>query len=54
MMDRFMMEHSNFILNLGGAKASDILKLISLARERTRAQFGVELETEVMMVGEFE
>ncbi len=46
--------HSNFILNLGGASAKDITSLISLARDRVRERFGVELETEVMLVGEFE
>jgi UDP-N-acetylmuramate dehydrogenase len=45
--------HSNFILNLGGAKASDITALIEFARERVRDQFSIELETEVVMVGEF-
>jgi UDP-N-acetylmuramate dehydrogenase len=50
---QFSEQHANFILNLGGAKASDITALIDVAKERVRAQFGVELETEVMMVGEF-
>jgi UDP-N-acetylmuramate dehydrogenase len=51
---QFSEQHANFILNLGGAMASDIVKLIRLGQERTRSQFGVELDTEVMMVGEFE
>jgi UDP-N-acetylmuramate dehydrogenase len=46
--------HSNFILNLGGATASEIVDLIRLAQARVNERFGVELETEVMMVGEFE
>lgn len=46
-------KHSNFIQNLGGARAADIVALIELARSRVREQCGVELETEVMMVGEF-
>jgi UDP-N-acetylmuramate dehydrogenase len=46
-------QHSNFILNLGNAQASDITALVDMAKERVREQFGVELETEVMMVGEF-
>jgi UDP-N-acetylmuramate dehydrogenase len=46
--------HSNFILNLGGATAKDVTSLIELAQTRVRDRFGVELETEVMMVGEFE
>ena len=50
---QFSEQHSNFILNLGGATAAEIVGLIRLAQERVRDQFGVELETEVMMVGEF-
>lgn len=46
--------HSNFILNLGGATAKDVTLLIELAQERVRERHGVELETEVMFVGEFE
>jgi UDP-N-acetylmuramate dehydrogenase len=46
--------HTNFILNLGGARAGDILALIRLAQSRVREQFGIELETEVMLVGEFD
>jgi len=50
---QFSEQHSNFILNLGDARASDITALIDLAKARVHEQFGVELETEVMMVGEF-
>jgi UDP-N-acetylmuramate dehydrogenase len=46
--------HANFILNLGGARAADIRALIELAQARVRDQSGVGLETEVVMVGEFE
>ena len=45
--------HSNFILNLGGATAKDVTSLIELAQDKVRAKFGVELQTEVMFVGEF-
>jgi UDP-N-acetylmuramate dehydrogenase len=50
---QFSEKHCNFIQNLGGATAADILALIELAESRTREQFGVELEREVMLVGEF-
>ncbi len=46
--------HSNFILNLGGATARDVTSLIELAQRRVQEKFGIELETEVMFVGEFE
>lgn len=43
--------HANFIINLGGAKATDVLDLVHLARERVRAQFSIDLELEVRLVG---
>jgi UDP-N-acetylmuramate dehydrogenase len=45
--------HANFVSNLGGATARDVLALVNLARSRVRDRFGVELETEVRLVGEF-
>ncbi|MGH2448293.1 MAG: UDP-N-acetylmuramate dehydrogenase [Chloroflexota bacterium] len=43
--------HANFILNLGQARAADVLSLMELAQNRVREQFGVELEPEVQLVG---
>ena len=45
--------HTNFILNRGGATASDVVALVELARSRVRERFGIELEPEVALVGEF-
>jgi UDP-N-acetylmuramate dehydrogenase len=45
--------HANFVVNLGGATAADVLALIRLARARVRERFGVILETEVRFLGEF-
>ncbi len=45
-------QHTNFFLNLGGAKAADVLALMALARERVRERFGIELENEVATAGE--
>ncbi len=45
--------HANFISNLGGATARDVLALVKLARSRVKARFGIVLETEVRLVGEF-
>ena len=45
-------QHTNFFLNLGGAKAVDALALMELARSRIRERFGIELENEVAMAGE--
>jgi UDP-N-acetylmuramate dehydrogenase len=44
--------HANFIVNSGRATASQILELISLCRSRVREQFGVELDTEIVIIGE--
>ncbi len=45
--------HANWIVNLGGATARDVLGLITLMQERVRAETGVELKPEVKRVGEF-
>lgn len=45
--------HANFIVNRGGASASDVLALINLARRVVKERFGVELRTEVRMLGEW-
>ncbi|HEY8767081.1 MAG TPA: UDP-N-acetylmuramate dehydrogenase [Dehalococcoidia bacterium] len=51
---QFSKQHSNFIQNLGGATAADVRALITLAQERVRERFSVELIPEVMFIGEFE
>ena len=45
--------HANFILNLGNATALDVLKLVDLVKKKVKKKFGVELEEEVEMIGEF-
>ena len=44
--------HANIIENFAGAKASDVLALVDLIRERARVNFGVGLELEMRVVGE--
>ena len=46
------LEHGNFLVNDGTATAQDVLDLIELIRARARAQRGIELETEVEIIGE--
>ncbi len=46
--------HANFIVNIGGASASDIFQLIQIGKRRVMEQFRIELETEVVMVGDFD
>jgi UDP-N-acetylmuramate dehydrogenase len=43
--------HANFIVNRGGATASDVLALIERARRTVRETSGIELEPEVRIVG---
>lgn len=45
--------HANFIVNLGGATARDVLALVALCQARVRERFGLTLEMEIGRVGEF-
>lgn len=44
--------HSGFIINKGGATATDIIQLKELVQARVMDQFGVMLEPEVRIIGE--
>ena len=46
-------KHANFIVNLGEAKAADVKALIDLAQEQVRERFGVKLELEIELIGEW-
>ncbi len=43
--------HANFIVNTGGARASDVLALIERARTAVLDHHGIHLETEVRILG---
>ena len=45
-------EHGNFIVNDGSATAQDVLQLIEIIRQRVKAERGIDLRTEVEIVGE--
>lgn len=45
-------KHANYIINLGGARADDVLALIELVEEEVLRSYNVELEREVLIVGE--
>jgi UDP-N-acetylmuramate--L-alanine ligase/UDP-N-acetylenolpyruvoylglucosamine reductase len=45
--------HANVIVNLGGATAADVRALLELAQRRVQEQFGVLLEPEVELLGEW-
>ncbi len=44
--------HAGFVINKGGATAKDILDLIKHIQNEVKNRFGVDLETEVKIVGE--
>lgn len=44
-------EHGAFIINAGGAKAEDIVALMSLIKLKVRNALGIQLEEEVQLVG---
>ncbi|MEZ4845408.1 MAG: UDP-N-acetylmuramate dehydrogenase [Bdellovibrionota bacterium] len=46
-------KHANFIINLGHAKTNDVLSLIKKAQKEVKTQFGIHLEPEVHLLGEF-
>lgn len=43
--------HANFILNTGGASATEIRQLATIAKVRVRETFGVDIEEEVLYIG---
>ncbi len=44
-------KHANFIVNVGGATAADVITLASLVKMKVRDEVGVQLEEEVEYVG---
>ncbi|MSR64639.1 MAG: UDP-N-acetylmuramate--L-alanine ligase [Verrucomicrobiae bacterium] len=44
--------HGNFIVNEGGATASDVLNLIELVKAKALKERGIQLETEVIILGD--
>jgi len=49
---RLSPKHANFVENVDRATSADCLALMTEARRRARDRFGVELEREVVLVGE--
>ena len=46
--------HANFILNCGGAKASDIFQIIRHVQQQVEHHWSLQLEPEVRILGEFQ
>ena len=45
-------KHANFILNVAHATAADVLELVRVAHDSVLQQFGVDLEREIVVLGE--
>jgi len=45
-------EHGNFIVNDGKATARDVLELVAILKAKAKAARGIELQTEVEIIGE--
>ena len=46
--------HANFIVNAGGATASDIKQLSEFVQQKVAEKFGIQLYREIILLGEFE
>jgi UDP-N-acetylmuramate dehydrogenase len=46
-------KHAGFILNIADATAMDVYRLVCCIEQRVFGRFGVRLEREVKLVGEF-
>lgn len=44
-------KHANFIVNIGDAKAKDVIALIKLVKSRVKDKFGIELKEEIHYLG---
>ena len=44
--------HANFIVNIDNATAKDVLDLIEVVKKRVFEAFNVQIETEVIVIGE--
>ncbi|GIW45518.1 MAG: UDP-N-acetylenolpyruvoylglucosamine reductase [Candidatus Binatia bacterium] len=49
----FSTKHANFIVNLGGARAKEVRALMAEAERRVAEQFGIRLEAEIRLVGDW-
>lgn len=47
------LKHANWIINLGGAKAKDVVQLIRLCQREVKKKFKIDLDLEIKLIGEF-
>ena len=46
-------QHANFLINHGEATAAEVIQLMNLIRRRVYEQFGVTLEAEIQLIGDW-
>jgi UDP-N-acetylmuramate dehydrogenase len=46
-------KHANFFINRGQAMAEDVYRLIKFAQEKVNDEFGIDLELEIELIGDF-
>ena len=46
--------HANFVVNAGGATASDIKQLSEFVQQKVTEKFGIQLKREIILLGKFE
>ena len=44
-------KHANFIINLGEAKSSDVIRLIDFIQDKVKEKFGIDLKREIEIIG---
>lgn len=42
--------HGNYVVNMGGAKSDDVIKLINLCKQKVKEKFNFELEEEIVIL----
>ncbi|MFA5645328.1 MAG: UDP-N-acetylmuramate dehydrogenase [Candidatus Ratteibacteria bacterium] len=47
-------KHANFIVNTGNASSKDIYALITLIQRKVKEAYGIDLELEIELIGDFE
>lgn len=45
-------KHANWIVNVGGARAADVLELVDIVRAEVKGRHGVDLDMEVKVIGD--
>jgi UDP-N-acetylmuramate--L-alanine ligase/UDP-N-acetylenolpyruvoylglucosamine reductase len=43
--------HANFIVNMGGATAKEVVRLIEVVKTSVKGKFGIELKEEIQLIG---